>query len=1278
MNLLKKSISIIVASLMVTAVFLSTSASAATNKYLGTYNKGNARPSGTYTIQTDTTGTNKPAIKILEYANAAGTSVVTPQNSVYYCIKGGQGFGSTTGTSGNVVNYTRSYNYKNKSTLPAVTIPSDTATYNKVGWILENIIDPSNATERANLYAKIKAFDGKYDVADSDFLTDRSMTEQQLVDVIESFQQAAIWYFTNPSDAFHPSVPSGTDRPNLYVGSGSSSARDVTDVFSTGEGGGIVPDGDSDPFGAFFYYLVNGANAAVASGYTVENSSVSASVSFDRTRAAVTESGSNYLVGPFKVIATGTPVTGYWFTSAKVLAGTTEVTNVTLVGADKTTAIAGANTQAKIENSVNNDFYIVLPKSTSASEVSIELQGSYSEKTLTLWTVDNFATEQPVVEVRPNITPFDYKHTVVLANSEFDLALRKFITKINGESLTTSREPQLTQAELRKLATGTSSLDGGKTAIKTHTKDPVSIKTGDKVIYTIRIYNEGQVAGEATEITDFLPEGLKFVPASESAINTAYGWEVDSTGRVVTTDYLKNRTLNAFDKAPASGTYSIDYADVQIECEVIATTTSTDNYLKNVAEITGSHNDEGLEDRDSTANNLTDNQKQDYNPGTSTQGKGYEDDDDYENLLLPGKFFDLALRKFIVKVNNKEYKTNGVWDRAPVVDVTPLNNGTSTTADYKHTKSPVSVEAGNIVTYAIRVYNEGVVDGYVDEIVDHLPEELEFINNDFNASYGWVLESSDSTERTVKTTKLSKANDVENILKGYDKTTMSTLDYKEIYIQCKVKATAPTKKYITNIADITRYENAAGLADRDNERTVVIPEDSKLPDYKGNTSNKDDLTDKNYHYKGQEDDDDFEKIILEKFDLALRKFITGVNDEKITNRIPEVDVSKFGKTVDNKEVTTADYKHTKDPVRVAQNDLVTYTIRVYNEGTQDGYAAVVKDDVPDGLVFVPGSAVNKEYRWVMYDKDGNATEDANKAAFIKTDYLSKEQEKEAKGNLIKKFDITTMDTPDYKDLKVVFKVSEPNTSDRIIINKAEISRHTDSEGNEVTDIDSTPDKWIDGEDDQDIEKIYVKYFDLALRKWVTTAIVIEDGVQKEMDTGHYAEQDPEPIVKVEVNNKRIQDTIIKFRYRIRITNEGEIAGYAKEISDYIPEGLKFNQADNPEWKEADGKVTTDALKDTLLEPGEAAYVDIILTWINGENNMGVKTNIAEISKDYNDSHTPDIDSTPNNKKEGEDDIDDAPVALMVVSGSEPTYIALIGGALLIVTGGVLLIKKYVI
>ena len=52
-----------------------------------------------------------------------------------------------------------------------------------------------------------------------------------------------------------------------------------------------------------------------------------------------------------------------------------------------------------------------------------------------------------------------------------------------------------------------------------------------------------------------------------------------------------------------------------------------------------------------------------------------------------------------------------------------------TTATYNHNKKPVAVKPGDVVTYTIRVYNEGELDGYVGEITDYLPPELEFIND---------------------------------------------------------------------------------------------------------------------------------------------------------------------------------------------------------------------------------------------------------------------------------------------------------------------------------------------------------------------------------------------------------------------------------------------------------------------------------------------------------------------------------------------------------------------
>ena len=854
------------------------------------------------------------------------------------------------------------------------------------------------------------------------------------------------------------------------------------------------------------------------------------------------------------------------------------------------------------------------------------------------------------------------------SNKEFDLALRKFITGIRTSAGVAkqigSREPVITQQALEDLATGRTEFK--TTAVKTHTKNPLQVEKGDIVTYTIRVYNEGEVDGYVREIADYLPAGLELT--ENSRINQANGWNKD--GKTLKSQFHAKNIIKAFDK----NTKTLSYVDFQVECTVLDTTNLTTRDLTNVSEITSQDPKEGVNvrDRDSIPSNLRKEQISNYNPGTSERGKGYEDDDDYEPLKPVEKEFDLALRKFITSVNGTE-----VTSRIPDVDVTPLVNKTDTTAIYRHSKEPVKIKISDIVTYTIRVYNEGDIDGYADEIVDHLPEYLEYIDNDFNKQYGWQLDPSDNTGRTIKTNYLSDRTNKANIIKKFDG---KTLDYKELKIQTRIKSGVKPTKYLTDIAEITEAHNEFKIPDRDNYRKVILPKTSdEFSEYKGHNSNKKDLSDKRYYYKGQEDDDDFEKVVVEgEFDLALRKFITQVNEEAVTNRIPQVDTSKFGSIgADGKPITTMTYNHTKEPILVNTTDIVTYTIRVYNEGEVNGYATEVKDDLPEGLEFLPDNATNKEYRWQLLDKDGKVTTNVKEAVSIITDYLSKEQEKTSGSNLLKAYDKTTMKTPDYKDVKIAFRVTEPQTSDRILINKAQISKHHDEFGKEVKDRDSTPNKWNEGEDDQDIEKVRVRYFDLSLRKWVTQVIVIEDGKQKVKDTGHYAEQDPEPVVKVEVNKKRLKNTVVKFRYSIRVKNEGEIEGYAKEISDYIPSGLKFNKADNPDWVEKDGKIVTTKLKDTLLKPGETAEVTVLLTWINGEENMKVMTNTAEISEDYNKYKTPDRDSKPNNKKKGEDDQDDAPVTVTTVSGSTPVYIGIAVTGIAIIAIGGILVKRYI-
>ena len=857
----------------------------------------------------------------------------------------------------------------------------------------------------------------------------------------------------------------------------------------------------------------------------------------------------------------------------------------------------------------------------------------------------------------------DFEKLVLMPEEKiFDLALFKHIAAISkdqkiepGEYVTDNKNIDGTYLR----APVVEKIENGKVIYKEDSKEALIVEPGDYVLYTIRVYNEGEINGYASKIKDTLPIGLEFVVENEeyNGIWNLEGLDEDGRQVVSTTWFAKgqgaelnsvqgepNYTANLLKALNPDGEISDenpDYLDAQVLCRVVEKATS-DRVLVNYAQISddSDENGEPVDDVDSTPDEWIDG----------------DDDQDIERVVL--QYFDLSLRKFITSVNGEELKNeDGTYMREPVVDVSPLVNGTDTTATYTHPKTPVSLRIGDKVVYTIRVYNEGTLNGYASEVKDYLPPYLTFAtDSQINEEYGWEVSEDGRVVTTdyLSTKELTAFNGVE-------------LDYEDLKIECIISDKAIAKENITNIAEISEYtyndhvvENDIDSESDNMKEDNYLPEDEDLPDY------KDDEMDKPY-IPGNEDDDDFEKVYVQEFDLSLRKFITEVQENEVTTRVPQVDTDPL------QEGTTAKYEHPKDPLLVHVGDTVIYTIRIYNEGEIDGYAKEITDDIPEYLEYLPEHDTNVEYMWKMYDENDEETDEVEKAVKVKTEYLSKENGEE---NLIKAYDGETLD---YKDIKIAFKVKDPNSNEIIITNQAQISEDTDEEGKDVEDRDSTPNEWNEGEDDQDVEHVKVEYFDLALLKYVTKVILIENGKQTVTETGYNGLEDPEPEVKVELHRKKLNEVVVKFGFGIKITNEGDIPGYATEIKDHVPEGLRFVAEDNPDWTdEGNNIITTRKLEGTLLQPGESAVVEVILTWINGNNNLGLKTNIAEISEDKNEYGIPDRDSTPDNFVDEEDDQDHAKVLLAVETGRPQTYFTLTLGLLTIVLVGVVLIKKFVI
>jgi uncharacterized repeat protein (TIGR01451 family) len=197
----------------------------------------------------------------------------------------------------------------------------------------------------------------------------------------------------------------------------------------------------------------------------------------------------------------------------------------------------------------------------------------------------------------------------------FDLSLRQYIYSINNKEISNSREPKV-------------KIVNGKIQYQ-HSKNVVYPQKGDKIVYNIRVYNEGTIAGTANKITEYLPEGLDF--NGNSAINIKYGWKVSEDGRSVTTEFLKPLSIN-----PYTGVYGLSYQEISIEC--IVNTDKTDELKRfvNIAQIA-----EGSgEDIDSIPGNITGPVDSDYmkeesqNSDENSYIVGTEDDNDFESIIV--------------------------------------------------------------------------------------------------------------------------------------------------------------------------------------------------------------------------------------------------------------------------------------------------------------------------------------------------------------------------------------------------------------------------------------------------------------------------------------------------------------------------------------------------------------------------------------------------------------------------------------------------------------------
>lgn len=212
--------------------------------------------------------------------------------------------------------------------------------------------------------------------------------------------------------------------------------------------------------------------------------------------------------------------------------------------------------------------------------------------------------------------------------------------------------------------------------------------------------------------------------------------------------------------------------------------------------------------------------------------------------------------------------------------------------------------------------------------------------------------------------------------------------------------------------------------------------------------------------------------------------------------------------------------------------------------------------------------------------------------------------------------------------------------------------------------------------DIDIGLYIAEKFDLRLDKYISkiTLTTPTSGTK----VYYY---DNSKLTKQEIYSKDVNNSSLVVEYKIVVTNEGQIAGYAKKIIDYLPEDVGFNSELNQDWYISDnnGVVYNTALANEKIEPGQSKEVTLILSLNITDKNIGtVVNNNAEIYESYNDQGLQDYDSQEANMLETEDDMSSADIMLSLSTGRIILYTTLTLAILVILSVGIFEIKKHVL
>ncbi len=420
-------------------------------------------------------------------------------------------------------------------------------------------------------------------------------------------------------------------------------------------------------------------------------------------------------------------------------------------------------------------------------------------------------------------------------------------------------------------------------------------------------------------------------------------------------------------------------------------------------------------------------------------------------------------------------------------------------------------------------------------------------------------------------------------------------------------------------------------------------------------------------------------------ELSIQKITVGNEEQEVSDNntvVVPVDLNA-GEEKQVKILTTLDYKSNMEEKEITNKATLTMTSGE-NKETNEVRHSIVPEELEGNVYDENGNLVTngvaystnatqistehriRGYAWEDINKDGQKQDSENTLSGIKVQLLDINQNKIATKSNGEELTATTNEQGNYEIADVPqgeyialfeydasaykptnYKTGSQNSrNSNVVAKKANINGEEKTYG--VTDTIRVSNSNISN---INIGLTKSEKFDLKLEKTVSKIIVQTSKGNEEQTFNN------ETLAKAEIHRKEIEGANVIIEYKIRVANEGELDGYVKNIVDYLPQELTFSSELNKDWYQDGNNLYNNTLSNKKLAVGESKEVTLTLTKKMSEENTGTITNVAEIAEDHNNAGVTDINSTPANQKQGENDMSQAAVILSIKTGE--TEIAVI-------------------